>query len=108
MAKKIEKRIQDLIQEYKKNLKQNNIPWEKMIIFGSYAKGTQHKWSDIDLAVVSKSFGKDLHSEYTKLYNLVPDTTDNASIEPHPINPQDLKNPYLSLSKEILQHGIAL
>lgn len=29
---------------------------EKVILFGSYAKGSAHEWSDIDLAVISPDF----------------------------------------------------
>ena len=29
---------------------------DKAILFGSYAKGEQHKFSDIDLALISKQF----------------------------------------------------
>ena len=33
-----------------------DMPLEKLILFGSSAKGKTHKWSDIDLIVVSKTF----------------------------------------------------
>jgi len=32
------------------------IPIDKMIFFGSYAKGKSHKYSDIDLIIVSSKF----------------------------------------------------
>lgn len=32
------------------------MPVEKMIFFGSHARGRAHKWSDVDLIVVSKKF----------------------------------------------------
>lgn len=34
----------------------DEIPIDKMLFFGSFAKGKQHKWSDIDLVVVSPKF----------------------------------------------------
>ena len=34
------------------------VPIYKMLFFGSYAKGNPHKWSDIDLIVVSAKFRK--------------------------------------------------
>ncbi len=40
-----------------------------VVLFGSYAKGTQHKSSDIDLLVVNKDGSKDLFfSKYELLY----------------------------------------
>ncbi|MEK6709501.1 MAG: nucleotidyltransferase domain-containing protein [Nitrospinota bacterium] len=32
------------------------MPVEKIIFFGSHARGRAHKWSDVDLIVVSKKF----------------------------------------------------
>lgn len=46
--------IKNLI-EFKKNLNRT-IPIKKMIFFGSMAHGRPHKWSDIDLIIVSKKF----------------------------------------------------
>ena len=45
-----------LIRELKEFKKENKI--EKMYLFGSRAKGKPHKWSDVDLIVVSKRFRK--------------------------------------------------
>ena len=43
------------LDEFKKRLS-SNIPIEKMILFGSNARGNAHKDSDIDLIVVSNKF----------------------------------------------------
>lgn len=32
------------------------VPINTMLLFGSYAKGKSHKWSDVDLVVVSQRF----------------------------------------------------
>ena len=32
------------------------VPLKKVILFGSYSKNTQNKWSDIDVALVSDKF----------------------------------------------------
>ena len=34
----------------------NGITVDRVMLFGSYANGTPHEWSDIDLAVVSPDF----------------------------------------------------
>jgi len=45
----------------------NLFPVEKIILFGSFAKGTHHNWSDIDIAVVVKRFDFDYFDAYRKL-----------------------------------------
>jgi len=37
-------------------LLESNMDLEKIILFGSHSKGRQERWSDIDLAVISKRF----------------------------------------------------
>lgn len=51
----IPEEIEIIIKEYLKDLNRV-IPVDKAILFGSYAKGTYHKDSDIDLAVFSDYF----------------------------------------------------
>jgi predicted nucleotidyltransferase len=36
--------------------RQTHLPIERAMVFGSHAKGTPHRWSDIDLCIVSKRF----------------------------------------------------
>ena len=53
MAKK-----QNLIRElaeFKKNVNKV-IPIDKLILFGSHATGKTHRWSDVDLVIVSTKF----------------------------------------------------
>ena len=47
-----------IIKEYKQALKTLGIHVERVILYGSFAKGNQRKDSDIDLIVVSKDFRK--------------------------------------------------
>ena len=53
MAK--EKNIKKELEKFKHRLSKK-IPIDKMIFFGSYAKGKPHKYSDIDLIIVSSKF----------------------------------------------------
>jgi uncharacterized protein len=43
-------------QEFVESAKKNNLTIEKILLFGSYAKGNLHEYSDIDLAIFSKQF----------------------------------------------------
>ena len=74
-----------------------------IILFGSYAKGTQNEESDIDIAVISDDF----HDIYDCMAILMGITWDiDARIEPHPITTEDYKkisNPFI---KEVIDTGI--
>ncbi|KKQ34263.1 MAG: Nucleotidyltransferase [Candidatus Nomurabacteria bacterium GW2011_GWB1_37_5] len=59
-------KLAGIIRHYSRILKQSGIGFEEIILFGSQAKGTARKWSDIDLAIVSTDFGKDSHAELVK------------------------------------------
>ncbi|MDP3643686.1 MAG: nucleotidyltransferase domain-containing protein [Bacteroidota bacterium] len=77
---------------------------ENAILFGSFAKGTNHIDSDIDLAIVFTSIDDiiDLQIELMKMR-----TDDDLLIEPHPFRVIDFKisNPVVS---EILKTGIEI
>jgi len=47
------------IKKFIRALKHEGISVDKVILYGSYAKGKARTDSDIDVAVVSKDFGKD-------------------------------------------------
>lgn len=45
----------------------NILPVEKIFLFGSFASGRNHKWSDIDIAIVVKKIDFDYFDIYKKL-----------------------------------------
>ena len=77
---------------------------ENAILFGSFAKGTNHIDSDIDLAIIFDSIDDviDLQIDLMKMR-----TDDDLLIEPHPFRAIDfqISNPVVS---EILKEGIEL
>lgn len=77
---------------------------ENAFLFGSFAKGTNHRDSDIDLAIIFESVDDiiDLQMELLKMR-----TDDDLMIEPHPFLLKDfqLSNPVVS---EILKDGIRI
>jgi hypothetical protein len=44
------------VKEFTQEVKALGVNLKKVILFGSYAKGTQHEWSDIDVALVADEF----------------------------------------------------
>jgi predicted nucleotidyltransferase len=107
MAEKISKKIIEHIREYVSVLR-NEIPVNKVILFGSYARGKQHKSSDVDIAIISEKFGINPHEEgkylFRKLWKI-----SFANIDPMPYSPNDLlsKNPSPLLA-EIKKYGIVI
>ena len=74
-----------------------------IILFGSYAKGTENENSDIDIAVVSDDFD-DIYDCMAILMGMTWDI--DARIEPHPITTEDYKKSSNPFVKEIIDTGI--
>lgn len=76
---------------------------EAIILFGSYAKGTENADSDIDIAVISSDFkniiqdGADLIGYTWKI---------DTRIEPHPITMDDYENIATPFVQEVINTGI--
>lgn len=96
--------ITTVVHAYGARLSKRHISYEQLIVFGSHVKGTAKPWSDIDVCVVSKKFGKDRHSERISLMQVLNDAT--GDIEPHPYNPIDLQAKWDPLAAEIRKYGI--
>ncbi|WP_085440419.1 nucleotidyltransferase domain-containing protein [Magnetofaba australis] len=46
----------ETVQGYLDALKRQGVPVEFAVLYGSFARGEQHEWSDIDLMVISPLF----------------------------------------------------
>ncbi|MCK5208888.1 MAG: nucleotidyltransferase domain-containing protein [Cyclobacteriaceae bacterium] len=91
----------EIAQKYINSLK-SKFEIQGVILFGSYAKGTNHEDSDIDIAIILKHVNDifDTQVELMKLRRKI-----DLRIEPHPFDYQDFNrnNPVVN---EILNHGI--
>ena len=45
-----------IVRDYAHEIQARGVNLRTVILYGSYAKGTQHKWSDIDVALVADEF----------------------------------------------------
>lgn len=72
-------------------LKNEGIPLDGALLFGSRAKNSHHAESDIDLAIVSRDFGIDRFTESVLLNRLVFRCLKNC--EAVPIGLKDYLNP---------------
>ena len=100
---RIPDRVKKIIDRYIIALNNENFQIKSVFLFGSYAKGKNNKWSDIDLAVVSKIFEGMRIKDRDKIRRITLDIS--SDIEVLPFNPKDFTkdNP---LVKEILETGI--
>jgi len=105
MAKRrIEKTVMESVQKYSDEVKKHfNV--DVIILFGSYAKGTFHEDSDIDVAIVSpdikNTFYDDL--ELMKLRRKI-----DLRIEPHSISTEDFLKKETPFINEVINTGIQI
>lgn len=104
--KAIPKKVRTEIDEYISVLRTDKLPIKKVILFGSYAKGKQHKWSDIDLCVVSPRF-RSAWKAMQYLWSKREISNVRYVIEPVGFSPKDFKEGS-SLINEIKQTGIEI
>jgi len=90
--------INKFIEEIKKHYKITAI-----ILFGSYAKGTENEDSDIDIAVISDDFD-DIYDSMAHLMGMTWEI--DARIEPHPIKKKDFDEVSDYFIKEVIDTGI--
>ena len=86
-------------------LEENNFAIDKAILFGSYAKGTYDKFSDIDLALVSKSFSGNRFIDKERIRKFV--FSVNSDISPLPYHPEDF-NEEDYFVRDIIRNGITI
>ena len=77
----------NLIKKYIVRLKENNISVERVLLFGSYIKGTSREDSDIDIAVISSAFKGDRYLDRRLIVPLRRGI--DSRIEPIPFTPDD-------------------
>lgn len=102
VKKSIDREIMESIQKYIAKISQY-YKIEAIILFGSYAKGTENENSDIDIAIISSDFN-DIIEDGANLigYTWKIDTR----IEPHPIKTEDYKKISTPFVQEVINTGI--
>jgi predicted nucleotidyltransferase len=109
MAKKFDREELDLIvNDYVTKLKEK-ITIDKVVLYGSYAKGLATEFSDIDLMIISSELplNKPKGANGFYLDQLVGLESINPSLEVIGVNPKNLLNPVSkSFFDEVLRTGI--
>ena len=105
MAKKRQE-IKNIIGRYIKELRGLGVDISKIILYGSYAKGTPKEYSDIDIAVVSPTFQKlDIFERQLLLSKA--HHKFGEPIEPIGLTPKQFRDKK-GFTKEILETGIVV
>ncbi|MBI5326339.1 MAG: nucleotidyltransferase domain-containing protein [Ignavibacteriae bacterium] len=102
---KISPEIITLVYKFIFELEAANIHVQKAVLFGSYARGTNDKWSDIDIAIISDNFVGNRYYDNEKIRKAKFATS--FELEPLTYRPEEFNesNPFV---REILRHGISI
>lgn len=104
MAKKP---VAGVIKKFVSELIKKGITIDKIILYGSHARGKVRPDSDIDVAVVSRDFGKDRTEEGMLLFRIAGEI--DARLEPVPISLKAYNDDtWIPLIYEIRTKGIKL
>jgi len=96
----LNKIIRKFLEEIKKKYKLDGV-----YLYGSFAKGTFNKWSDIDIAIISQDFSDNPFEDRLLLMRIA--STIDDRIEPRPFK-KGLFNRNDPLVDEIQKNGIQL
>ena len=78
---------------------------EEVWLFGSYSNGTPNEESDIDLAVVSERFVKDLPQAMVDFYEAVWDANADVTIQIHGFTHEEFAGSADVLAQEVKRTG---
>ena len=93
-----------IIKKFAKALRKHEISVDHIILYGSYVRGKVRPDSDIDVAVVSKDFGKDRVEEGMTLFRIAGEI--DSRLEPVPISLSAYeKDTWIPLIYEIREKG---
>ena len=101
----IDASIMDVVRRFLDRLREEGIRVDCAYLYGSYANGTEKKWSDIDVAVISPDISHDSFEERVRLLKL--SSTIDSRLEPMPFADDTFvdENP---LAWEIKRKGISI
>ena len=96
-----------IIKRFASALIKEGITVDKIILYGSHARGRARPDSDIDVAVVSRDFGKDRTEEGMLLFRIAGEI--DVRLEPVPISLKSYKkDTWVPLIYEIRKNGLEL
>ncbi|MEK9165522.1 MAG: nucleotidyltransferase domain-containing protein [Patescibacteria group bacterium] len=98
--------IKKIVKQYVKELQNAEYPFSAVYLFGSYANGIPHKWSDIDVAVVSNRLERRRNANEDLLWYIRRRV--DSMIEPIGFTPGDFQDECDPMVQEIKRTGIRI
>lgn len=95
------------VENFIKEVKASGIHVRRAVLFGSYAHGKPHKWSDIDVALVADEF-KGIGHEDWRYYSDIHNKKDYYIISPRTYNTKEfnpIDDPFVEV---IMEKGIEI
>lgn len=100
--------VKKIIEEYRRVLKTLGVESERIILYGSFAKGTQREDSDIDVLLISKDFENLNLRERLEVLGIAAARI-RKPIEARGYTPQEIEKAQdASLLREILEVGVSV
>lgn len=93
-----------LARKLRERARAEGAPVVRIILYGSFAHGNPHAWSDIDLAVVTRPFRGSRAEERRLVWHIGQSLS--SRVEALSFRPEDLENRYSPLAQEIRTSGI--
>ena len=95
-----------IVKKYAEKLKEENYPFSAIYLFGSHAKGSSHKWSDIDVAIISDKLKKSRDENENLLWHIRREV--DSMIEPYGFTVKDFQDIDDPMVYEIKKTGIKI
>ena len=95
-----------IVKKYAEKLKKENYPFSAIYLFGSHAKGKAHKWSDIDVAIISDKMKRNRDKNRFLLWQIRREV--DTTIEPHGFTVKDFQDINDPMVYEIRKTGIRI
>ena len=102
---KIPDSIKPLIEKYISTLRTGGVRLDGAFLFGSYSRGTADKWSDIDIALISKEFTGNRIKDRDKIRKYTLSVSSMIEVIPFAAEDFNEENPF---AKEIMKTGIRI
>ena len=96
------RKVTEIVRQYVEALRQHGVKVERVILYGSFAKGQPREDSDIDLVVVSESFQEMDLRERLEVLGM------GAATIMKPVEAQVASASEMSFLSEVLRSGISM
>lgn len=93
-----------IARRFKAHLLERGFPVQRVILYGSVAKGTARKDSDIDVAIVTTPFRASQMDENVDIFLASKDI--DLRIETVTLHSEDFQQPFFTLGREIERTGV--